>query len=545
MDSCDVLVVGAGPTGLLMASELIRYGLKCRIIDKNLTLSDKSRALAIQPRTLEILHLLGLSPQFLSQGQKVQGMHPMSNHNPIGHIDLSQLDSPFPFILSLPQCITEEILNDYLKSVQGSVERGFELVNLKESGGMPLAELLGPSKEKIEIQAKWVIGCDGAHSFVRKHLNCSFQGKAFPEVFSLADLEIDWKYPHNEAFIFFSTGGVLAAIPLPGKRHYRLIFQLDRCQNKNPSQSPSADNLQVGLPEPTFEEVKNTVCKHADQNATLTNPKWLANFHVNSRLANRYQKGNFFLAGDAAHIHSPIGGQGMNTGLQDAFNLSWKMALVHKGQISPHILDSYHNERHHIALRLLKGTERGTQIATLKRPWQVSMRNFILSILLKIPTLQKELIRSVSQIGIRYPKSSFVTEKGNFTSSIKVGMRIPNHHLQSASGEVEIYDLLQKPNSFFIFLFVGENENIEEITQLENKLKSLSIPLHTVIISLTPISKNSKWLYDPKGKVHQAFGVKQGASYVIRPDTYISYRQTPMNPEELIAHLNQSYTLKK
>lgn len=420
-----------------------------------------------------------------------------------------------------------------------SIRGGVELVGLKEQQENIVAEVVSGSSEKMEIQAKWIIGCDGSHSFIRKYLDLSFLGKVFPAVFSLADVELDWKYSHEEAYVFFCLRGILVVIPLPEKNRYRLIFQLKRCQNKKGKTPLPEDNLEVDLKDPTIEEVQKIISKFADEKAIISNPKWLANFYVNSRLTSRYRVGNFFLAGDASHIHSPIGGQGMNTGLQDAFNLAWKIALVHKWQLCPAILDTYQDERHAIAKRLLKGTEMATFMATLKKQWQVLARNFFLSKMLKVSSIQRRLIFQVSQVSICYPKSDHIFEKGNFTTGIKVGTRVPNRILQTSNGKIEIYDLLKNPKSFFVFLFAGEKNGLDRLQDIEDKLRSLKIPLEIVFIGLKPFA-DEQILTDPDGKVHKDFGASKGAAYVIRPDTYISYHQTPLEVDSLLSYFKSS-----
>lgn len=543
MDICDVLVVGAGPTGLMMASELRRYGLNCILIDKNQGPSDQSKALAIQPRTLEIFHLLGISSLFINRGQKIEAMNPMDHTKKIAHIPFSILETPFPFILSLPQSHTEQILAEHLHTLGGKIERETELVALSEESDKVIADLRQPTGETRQIAAKWVIGCDGAHSFVRKHLQLTFIGKAFHQIFSLADVKIQWKYPHNEVYAFFHPNGPLAAIPLPGENQYRLIFLLDRCQEKAKKLTSPLDNLDVKeYPAPSLEETKQIVAQWADPSAEVSDPQWLANFHVNSRLTSRYQVGKLFLAGDAAHIHSPIGGQGMNTGLQDAFNLSWKLAMVHREQIDHKILESYHEERHHIAIQLLKGTEIGTHLATLNRSWEISIRNFFMSMMLKIPSIQKKLLTAVAQLYICYPKSSIIYEKGSFSGGPKAGMRLPNATLQNSTKEIDLYTFLQKPATFTIFLFGGRRYSREKLGKIAENLSAQDLPLSPVLIHRSQPIKNAfsrLELFDPEGKVHKQFNAEKGAAYIIRPDTYISYRQTPLQESALQNYLKK------
>lgn len=533
MDQCDVLIIGAGPTGLMMASELARYGMQCRIIDKSQDPSDKSKALAIQPRTMEIFHFLGIDSEFLQKGHKIKALNIMSNRSAIGHVDFKPLDSPFPFILSLPQSVTEEILTRHLMSFGLEIERSKELVGLKETGSGIIADIQCSLNKREQIAAKWVIGCDGAHSFVRKHLNLTFKGKAFPDVFSLADVQLDWKYSHDEVFAFWRPEGILAAIPLPQKGCYRLIFELGRCQGKPHQQSP--DNLQVEIPPPSLEEVTQIVHQRADSNAVVSNPMWLANFHVNSRLASRYQVGNVFLAGDAVHIHSPVGGQGMNTGLQDAFNLAWKIAWVHQGKLSMKTLSTYHEERYATAMSLLKGTEFATHVAALKKGWQISLRNALARIILSFPLVQNKMIRVLSQINIRYQHNLMINESGKSQCGPKAGSRMSNLMFEREGSCVQLYDLLIKIDSFLVLFFIDGDSDLKQLEPLINDLEKLPIPIKTLIVTKTPVSQKDSYLFAD----HAQFGAEKGACYVIRPDTYIGYRQTPIDPAALLNYFKQ------
>lgn len=539
VESCDLLIVGAGPTGLMMASECARYGMDCRIIDRASHPSDHSKALAIQPRSLEMLHFLGIDSPFLERGEKLHALSIHSQHRLVGHVEFQKLNSPFPYILSLPQSVTEELLNQHLIELGLKIERECELIGLEEQGEEVLATIQTPGNQKKQLRAQWVIGCDGAHSFVRKHLNLSFEGKTFPIVFSLADVQINWKYSHEEANAFWSREGILAAIPLPEKGRYRLIFELDRCQ-QHQEKAPSLNHLQVGVPPPTLEEVKEVVWKRADPDAHLTDPVWLANFHVNSRLGNHYQVRRFFLAGDAIHIHSPIGGQGMNTGLQDGWNLAWKLAFVHKGYASPHLLKSYHEERHATATKLLEGTEEGTRMAALQKGWQIFLRNGAASLLLRFSSLQQTLIEAISQINITYSPSSFIAEKGRFSRGPKSGSRMPDFTLQEGKEPRQLHALLQGIDTFFVLFLLGDGYDFEELGKLLLQLDQLSLPIKPLLLAKGSVGQKFDRLFvDLNGGIHSALGVEKNGAYVIRPDTYIGYRQAPLNPQALLAYFER------
>lgn len=229
-DVIEVLVIGAGPTGILMAAEAVRHGLSCRIIDKGGSYVDRSRAIGIQARTMEIFGHLNIAKDFLAQGIQIQAANPISHFQRLAQIPLSTLSSPYPFVLSLEQSKTEEILAKYAATLGIRIEKGIECIQLMQNA-QEIEVVLQQSGKEERVKASWVIGCDGAHSQVRKQLGIAFAGKAFADVFSLADVHILWEYPHSEVSIFLNAKGFLAAIPLPEPNRYRLIFQLLRCRN--------------------------------------------------------------------------------------------------------------------------------------------------------------------------------------------------------------------------------------------------------------------------------------------------------------------------
>ena len=416
----DVLVVGAGPTGLFMAIELIRSGLTVRIIDKALGISSKSKAIAIQARTLEIFDQIGIIDPFLKKGLQLKALNAISRQRLLSHIPLHHLDSPYPFVLSLPQYDTEIILADYLYRLEVEIERGVELISFEEKEDHVIAQLSTGQEE-----FSWMIACDGAHSTTRKALGFSFEGKTFPKTFSLADVEVEWNYPHDELFLFLNEKSMLAAIPLPEPNRYRIIFQT----------------------EPTLEEVQKLLRQYASQEVKVTRPQWMIQFTINSRITEKYLSKRVFLSGDAAHIHSPAGGQGMNTGFADAYNLAWKLAYVHQKKAKLGLLKTYDEERRRFGRKLLKATETASNIAMLKNSLLVGLRNFLFSNLSKLDAFQKEITKMISQIGYHYKPNLIVGPEG--------GYRAPNAETDSG----KLYEFVRE-NRGFILINNQEKLNI-------------------------------------------------------------------------------------
>ncbi len=474
----DVLVIGAGPTGLMMAIEAIRHHLSCRIIDKALKPADQSRALAIQPRTLEIFDHIGLSSHFLNAGLKIGAGNQCFGSKKLFRLEFEKLDSPYPFMLSLEQSRTEEILVNHLNSLGAKAERGLELIDLVEKEDHTLAICQDAEGKKSQIEAKWVVGCDGAHSLVRKTLSFSFIGKAFSSTFSLADVKIEWDYPHDELYAFLNPKGLLGAIPMPGEGRYRLVFE------------------RIGEEtELTFEEVKKILKERVARKALLSDPTWLANFHINSRLVQSYQKGRIFLAGDAAHIHSPAGGQGMNSGLQDAFNLAWKLSSNNLA-----LINTYTLERRSWGKNLLKATKLFTELATLKNPIAIAMRNALLKWV--APLMQKKIIEAISEISIQYPKSLIALEAGSFQGGPKAGTRAPNLFL----GNTDLYSAMRNTTKHHLLAFRRGAKEFSEFAS--NKMAIISVD---------------------HPEAARKYGVKSQGIYIIRPDQYIGYRNSAID----------------
>lgn len=521
--NADVLIVGAGPTGLMMAAECTRYGLSCRIIDRGISYGDQSRAVVIQARTLEIFFQVGIAEPFLRQGIPLKAITSFNNRHPLFHLSLESLESPYPFALSLEQAKTEKILRAHVTSLGIPIEDGIEFLGFKETPkGIEATVLEKASGKEKMIYASYLIGCDGAHSSIRKQLGFPLQGRTFPHIFSLADVQVSWNFPHDEVSSFPEPHGVLAAIPLPEKDRYRLIFQLNRC-----------DGTAGPLKDPTLEEIQELLSTYVGKEARVSDPRWMANFNINTRMSPSFHKGRIFLAGDAAHIHSPVGGQGMNTGIQDAFNLAWKLALVHKKQAPISLLDTYNSERHDLGKKLLKATERASIMATLKNLFLVRLRNFILILASRVPTLQSFMRSAISQISIHYPKSQIATDPSWFWEGPKSGSRAPNTPLMIRGNSSDLYSLSKGSKTFQLLLFSGP-----EHADLTVLAKEFSSPLITPVLitygarAQAP-SSDLQICADPSGRAHHQYGAHSSCIYVIRPDGYIAYRSQNINPTEL------------
>ena len=313
---CQVLVVGAGPTGLVLAAQLLARGIDTRIVDKGDGPSRESRAVSVHARTLELLDTMGLAEAFIEHGHRGRRYRMYVGHRSLLNLDMTRNGSRYGFILNLAQSQTERLLRARVHELGGAIEQRSELAGVCERGAGVDATLRDPEGRETEIRAGYVVGCDGAHSRVRRELGLAFAGQPYAGDFLLADVALDGVGSEDASHLFFRPDGrILVCLPM-GRHRWRVVM-------------PNAGE-RGGRP-PTFEEIQEQVGQRAPWPITVSDPGWLACFRCHLRSTTAYRRGRVLLAGDAAHIHTPAGGQGMNTGMMDAANLAWKLALVAGG----------------------------------------------------------------------------------------------------------------------------------------------------------------------------------------------------------------------
>ena len=404
----------------MMALELTRHGVPCRIIDKLPHASTTSKALAIHSRTLEVFEQIGLIEEALALGLKEHGMNVYADGQRIIHMSFDELNAPYPFILDLPQNQTEQLLGARLEQMGVHVERQVELLDFSQDEQAVTATLRHADGHTETITTSWLIGCDGAHSAVRHTLNIPFSGSAYPEAFALADVRLDWPLPESEMQIFIRQEGLLAVFPMRGGR-YRIIVET------------AAEAGDETLPDPTLEDIQGYLNRFAPAGTTASDPAWLGAFRTHLRHAAHTRQGRAFLVGDAAHIHSPAGGQGMNTGLQDAYNLGWKLALVQSGQAHAALLDTYETERQPVADSVLHTSDLLLKMATLRSPITQQIRNRLLPLLVQQDVIQQRMTAQIAELSINYRKSPIVAEHlhshfshGHLIGGPRAGDRAPD-----------------------------------------------------------------------------------------------------------------------
>ncbi|GBQ58922.1 FAD-dependent monooxygenase [Komagataeibacter swingsii] len=387
--SKPVLVVGAGPVGLTLAAELARYRIPVRLIDSAPARSDRSKALAVWPRTLELLDAAGCAGAFVATGLRARAIGIRSGHDMLARITFGQVASPFCYLLMIPQPETERLLEEHFRTLGGRVERNTELVDFVDTGDGVSCTVRLPGGERACVEAGWLVGCDGAHSLVRHRLGLAFGGDTMAVGFIIADVHVaGLAMAPDELAIFWHPEGAVMFFPvMPGR--YRVI----------------ADAGPPPVPVPELAMVQAIVDRRGPGGVTLSDPAWLSGFGVNERRVRRYRAGRVFVAGDAAHVHSPAGGQGMNAGMQDAFNLAWKLALVERRAASVDLLDSYGIERAAAARRILSDSGRMTRIVLLRNPLARLLRGLVVRGMFRIPAVRRAIASRLSGITAGYDET--------------------------------------------------------------------------------------------------------------------------------------------
>ena len=404
-----VLIVGAGPVGLTMALELARYGVPVRIIDKIPDAAHTSRAVAVWPRTLELLDRSGAAADLIALGNQVTVANLLSGGRPVAALSLDQVPSPYPFVLMVPQYDTESVLRRHLAAHGVAPDLGIELLDFEQDADGVSARLRGGDGAESTERFAFLVACDGAHSVVRHRLGLDFKGDTMGLDWTQGDFHLSgYPFPSSQMSIFCHEDGPMLFFPMAPDRA-RIITSL----------GPTTGKPAVPLDQEAFQKVLDA---RGPGGITLTGTVWISAFHINERQVDSYRTGRVFLAGDAAHIHSPAGGQGMNTGMQDAMNLAWKLALVSRGlATAPALLDSYDAERRPVGAQVIAASGRMTRMATLANPILEHLRDMAVHLLLGLAPVQRAMIGQMAEVSIGYPHSPL---NGPFRGDAPAGSRV-------------------------------------------------------------------------------------------------------------------------
>jgi 2-polyprenyl-6-methoxyphenol hydroxylase-like FAD-dependent oxidoreductase len=535
-ETVDVLVVGAGPTGLTLASELLRHGLTCRLVEELDAPTTFSKAAVVHARTMEVFDDMGVVSAIVERACVVRGLNAFSGGKRVAHVELDGIDSPFPHPYGISQRETELALAAHFASLGGVIERGKRVESFEEREASVTAKLA--SGESIE--ARWIVGCDGAHSAVRKQMGCTFEGAPYEERIIQADLRVDLPGApvSDEIFAFLHDEGPVALFPLFQDGRYRIIV----------IQLPGSPDL-----EPKLDVFQHALETRGLKGAKVSDPAWMVAFHIHHRRTDRFRKGRAFLAGDAAHIHSPVGGQGMNTGIQDAYNLAWKLALVGRGAAHEALLDSYEAERAPVAKALLEATDRAMQglelVAGLRNPIATALRNQLISFATSLSVVQTRAVKTISMLGVGYPDSPIVRQDripvwqanalrsteseqptvgdwAAFGDAPAPGERAVDAPLEATPGRAHLFELFHGTRHVAL-LFDGAAATVEgyrNLARIGARLRERLGEWVDVHVVVPYASKPSELRWD-------------GSVVLVRPDGYVGYRGQPADEERLFAYL--------
>jgi 2-polyprenyl-6-methoxyphenol hydroxylase-like FAD-dependent oxidoreductase len=542
----EVAVVGAGPTGLMAALLLARSGLSVRIFDKSPSAAKESRAFGIQARTLELFQSLGLADAFLDRGLLAAGARVFVGGKDAAGFDFDDIgrdDTPFPTLLVLPQSDTEEILAGALQEHGHSVERGAEVVGLNESEEAITLTIRHPGGTERELRAAYLIGADGAHSIVRKRLGLTFEGAPYPQTFLLADCRVDWRLDHSRFKLFLNDDAFGIYVPMKGRDYARVITTA-------PAEAGDARIGSEGAPELPIGEVESAFRRAVNGEVALSDPVWTSRYRVHHRGVNRYRVGRAFVAGDAAHIHSPAGGQGMNTGLQDAANLAWKLAAVLRGGAPDSLLDCYDTERRPVGERVLSATDRMFSLVTSQSGWVAGVRDALLPILgatvARSGMARARAFHFISELGIRYHEGGAVApDSAGWSDGPPAGHRAPDAPI---SHRARLFDLIDG-YQFHLLALSREPLDGNEIGWISAELGRLAgevrfnVGTHLVAHSL--IGRDPRLVQAENGAVFTAYGLeaaRKQALYLIRPDGYVAWRAPKLDFAGLRAFVTGRFT---
>lgn len=527
----EVLVVGAGPVGLTMGIQLARLGVKFRIVDKSAIQAKDSRAAGIQPRTLEVFEDMGILPEFLKQGVKVTGINLYSGNSRLIHAVYEGFDTPYCFIIDLPQSQTETILLHELERLGGKVQRETELNNIEMHDSHVDVMLKRGESGLVPDEFAYVIGCDGARSACRKLTKTPFPGSEYPITWLILDAKLDWNYDSQEMNLFPHENGLIAIFPLP---HERSRITIERQEG---DESP-----------PTFDLALQRMRERISPEIKFVEPADIGGFVIHHRQVTSYKTGRVFLAGDAAHLHSPAGGQGMNTGIQDAYNLAWKLALVMKGESHEEILKTYHEERHPIAKEVLAITDKITKMMTVKNSALSFMRDTFMSVAGNFEGLTKQLPKRFSQIYLSYRQNEIIINetKDHPPTEVKIGGRAPDHLVKQGGKEIRLFDLFQGTHHTLL-LFSGKKPTEEELKAL-GRFYSIKHPqirpyfIYRNESNLTHCPEKNQCLLDLEPSAHTHYGISKATALLIRPDGYVGIIQEPLNQKGFETYMEKVFT---
>jgi 2-polyprenyl-6-methoxyphenol hydroxylase-like FAD-dependent oxidoreductase len=503
----EVMIVGAGPTGLALACQLIRFGIDFVIIDKNETTTPHSKAIGVQARTLEIYEQIGLADPLISLGNIADKATMFAGGRVRGYIpfrDLGKGMSPYPFLLIVEQGRHEKLLHDFITSHERKINWQTELKSFTQNDSCVTAVIQTNGKSET-VEAKYLIACDGAKSLIRHSLGLKFEGSTFERMFYVADVNLEWKMGRSGLFVFLMKNNLLAFFTMTEDR-FRIVGTFPEEFSKE-----EGDVL--------YEEIEEQIRHDTDIDFDITRVNWFSTYKVHTRHVEKFSKGRCHLAGDSAHIHTPAGAQGMNTGIQDGHNLAWKLAWVLKHGGRERLLDTYNEERLPNAESLMKTTDRFFNIAANPNPIFAFIRlwifPYIAEFLFSLDIVKRFVFPRISQIAINYRGSSLGKTIGSF--KVNAGDRMPWFEIEGKS----IYDFLHEP-VFHLVIFSDGKGEIPPLPDDLMKEWERKIDSH---------------FFDLDEKAADVFGTDSAFYLILRPDNYIGLISNDFSPAAVSKYL--------
>lgn len=517
----EVLICGAGPVGLVLAIQLVRQGLRIRIVEQNPCRTELSKALVIWARSLELLSTGMPAQRFCERGRPVRHAEFRANRQLLASLNLQGTDSPFPTGVLLPQSETERILTEALAELGVQVEWQTELKSFVDEGDHVHSVLQGPAGIE-EVDSAWLAGCDGAHSVVRHELGLEFQGKMDMHRWFLLDADISGPAPDGDVLICWHDQGVLAMFHFEEDR-WRVIAE-------QPLTDPNAPRE-----DPTLAEFQKLLDERGPEGLTLSNPGWRTEFRIHERKVDKYGVGRAFVCGDAAHVHSPAGGQGMNTGIQDACNVAWKLALVHRGIGGETLLNSYSQERSPIGDDVIRNTSRITKIATLRNPVAQLIRNVLAKGALGLDFTQEQARNTLAELNLHY-EGSPINGPCHFwphPRRLAPGRRVPDLSLLASGGaKTSLYEQLRDPR---ILVLTWDAEPALAEALVRDVPEPWKEHLH--LVQTRPLGHPTNGALACQPGDAARLGLEKPGFLVIRPDAYLALSGTFEHHQTLVEWL--------
>jgi len=533
LDIPPVLIVGAGPTGLAAAMALARARVPVRIIDRLAAPAPYSRAIGIQARTLELLEQHRAVEPFLALGHRAHAAVLHADGRVIARLDFDPLQTRYPYLLFLDQSITERLLAEHLAGFGVTVERGVTLTACDAGGTSLDVTIRGADGREEAFAPSYLIAADGAHSTVRHLLGLGFAGHAFEQTFLLADFSAIPDWPDEEIHLFTTPDGIAGLFPMGGGR-YRLVA------DRPPGGDASPD---APATPPTLDECEAIVRARVGASIAPSDLAWSAYFRLHSRMVDRLRHGRVFFAGDAAHVHSPAGAQGMNTGIQEAFNLGWKLARVLCAGTPERLLDTYHAERHPIERDVLRQTGFITQIVEADHGAMKLLRDHVVPLLASFGPVRDAVRRTVSELGVQYRKSPLTLERV-LDGGPRAGERAPDAlvhvvdgPLGQAPGTARLYDLHDPASFTLLLLEEPASADTGDVPPMPADAQALAQGLERIMPGAVRTWRVADAESDGDDGLAQVYGRSRPSFYLLRPDGYIAVRgRTATDANALLRH---------